>query len=79
MAKRNVLGLKKNKNQTILLLSYIAFVIQIDSQDFFRDKADRKLCSTGCIESSVPCLWQHAMSLFDNETLAPEHHFIRVL
>ncbi|XP_047920394.2 mitotic spindle assembly checkpoint protein MAD1 isoform X11 [Anser cygnoides] len=42
-------------------------------------KADRKLCSTGCIESSVPCLWQHAMSLFDNKRLAPEHHFIRVL
>ncbi|XP_047920404.2 mitotic spindle assembly checkpoint protein MAD1 isoform X12 [Anser cygnoides] len=41
--------------------------------------ADRKLCSTGCIESSVPCLWQHAMSLFDNKRLAPEHHFIRVL
>lgn len=49
-AERNVLRFKIKK----LLLLYVAFIIQIGSQ-LFRDNTDKKSCSAGYIESSVPC------------------------
>lgn len=65
-AERNVLRFKIKK----LLLLYVAFIIQIGSQ-LFRDNTDKKSCSAGYIESSVPCWWQHAMSLFSYERYMP--------
>lgn len=37
---------------------------------FFGDNTDMKSCSTEDIASSVPCLWQDAMSLLNNQSLA---------
>lgn len=65
-AERNVLRFKIKK----LLLLYVAFIIQIGSQ-LFRDNTDKKSRSAGYIESSVPCWWQHAMSLFSYERYMP--------